>query len=39
MWSTHLLPSLPGPLWRGVVALDRVLSIGQIGINCILMLN
>ena len=28
--STHLLPSLPGPLWPGMVAPDRVLSMGQI---------
>ena len=25
MWSTSPLPSLPGPLWPGVVASDRVL--------------
>ena len=30
MWSTPLLPSLPAPLWPGEVALDRVLSMGQI---------
>ena len=29
-WSTLLLPLLPGPVWPGVVALDRVLSMGQI---------
>ena len=29
--STHSLPSLPCPLWPGVVVPDRVLSIGQIG--------
>ena len=28
MQSTPLLPSLPGPLWPGVRATDRVLSIG-----------
>ena len=28
MRSTPLLPSLPGPLWPGVVALDRDLSMG-----------
>ena len=28
MWSTPLLSSLPGPLWPGVVAPDRALSIG-----------
>ena len=26
MRSTHSLPSLPGPLWSGFVALDRFLS-------------
>ena len=29
MWSTPSLSSLPGPLWLGVVASDRVLSMGQ----------
>ena len=33
------LPSFPGPLWPGVLALDKVLSIGQIELNCVLMLN
>ena len=28
MWSTPSLPSLPSPLWLGVVAPDRVLSMG-----------
>ena len=28
MWSTPLLPSLPGPLRPGVVAPDSVLSMG-----------
>ena len=28
MWSTTLLPLLPGPLWPGVVAPDRALSMG-----------
>ena len=37
--STSLLPSLPGPLWHRVVAPDRVLSMGQIELNCILMPN
>ena len=36
MWSTPSLPLLPGPLWSGVVAPDRVLSIGQIEQNCAL---
>ena len=39
MRSTPLLPSLPGPLWPGVVAPDKVLSMSQIGLNCVLMLN
>ena len=26
------------PLWPGVVASDRVLFMGQIGLNCVLML-
>ena len=39
MRSTPLLLSLPDPLWLGVVASDRVLSIGQIKLNCVLMLN
>ena len=39
MQSTPSLPSLPGPLWPGVVALDRVLSMSQIELNCVLMLN
>ena len=29
MCSTSSLPLLPDPLWHGVVAPDRVLSIGQ----------
>ena len=29
MQSTSLLPSLPGPFWSGVVAPDRVLSMGH----------
>ena len=28
MRSTPLLPLLPGPVWPGVVALDRALSMG-----------
>ena len=39
MQSTSLLPSLPGSLWPEQVALDMVLSIGQIEQNCVLMLN
>ena len=33
------LPSLPSSLWLGVVAPHRVLSMEQIELNCILMLN
>ena len=39
MGSTPSLPSLPGPLRPGLVALDRVLSMGQIELNCVLMLS
>ena len=39
MQSTPLLPSLPGPLWPGVVAPDRALSMGQIELYCMLILN
>ena len=39
MWSNSLLTSLLGPLWPGVVASDRVLSMDQIELNCILMQN
>ncbi len=31
LWGMQCTPSLlPGPLWPGVVALERVLSMGQI---------
>ena len=39
MQITPSLPLLPGPLWPGMVALDWVLSMGQIELNCVLMLN
>ena len=39
MQGTHLLLSLPGPQWPGVVVSARVLSISQIELNCMLMLN
>ena len=39
MQSTSSLPSLPGSLWPGMVAPDKVLSMGQIELNCILMLK
>ena len=36
-WSFgECIPLLPGPLWPGVVAPDRVLSMGQIELNCML---
>ena len=37
--STPSLLSLPGPLWLGVIAPDRVLSMDQIELNCVLMLK
>ena len=37
--STHSLPLLPGPLWPGVVAIDRVLSMCQIELNSVITLN
>ena len=39
MQSNPLLPSLPGLLRSGVVTPDRVLSMGQIKLNGVLMLN
>ncbi len=39
MRRTPSLPSLSGPLWSGVVAPDRVLSMGQIELNFVLMRN
>ena len=39
MRSTLSFPSLPGPLWLGVVAPDEALSMDQIELNCVLMLN
>ena len=39
MQSPPSLLSLPGPLWPRVVTLDRVLSMGQGELNCVLMLN
>ena len=38
----HITPSfksLLGPIWPGVVGPVRVLSMGQIELNCVLMLN
>ena len=39
MRSASSLPSFPGPLWPGERAPDRVLSMGQIELNYVLMLN
>ena len=39
MQSTPSLPSLPGPLWPGVVVPDSILSMGKIELICVLMLN
>ena len=39
MRSTPSLLSLLAPLWTRVVAPDRILSIGQIELNCVTMLN
>ena len=39
MQSSPSLPLLPGLIWAGVVAPDRVLSMGQIELKCVLMLN
>ena len=39
MRSTLLTPSHQGSVWPGVVAPDRVLSLGQIESNGVLMLN
>ena len=39
MGSSPWLPLLPGPLWPGVVAFDRALSMDQIELNCELILN
>ena len=39
MQSTPSLPSLPGLLWPGVVAPNRVLPMGQIELSCLLLLN
>ena len=39
MRSTLSLPLLLGPLWTELLAPDRVLSMGQIELNCMLILN
>ena len=35
MQITPSLPSLPCQFWPGAVAPDRVLSVGQIELNCV----
>ena len=37
--STLSLPSLPGTLWHGLIAPGRVLSMYQVELNCVLMIN
>ena len=39
MQSTPSWPSLLGQLWPGVVTTDRVLSLGQVELNCVITLN
>ena len=39
MRCTPSLPLLLSPLWPGVAAPDRVLSMGQIELNCVISLN
>ena len=42
LWGTRSILSLPllsSPLYPGVVATDRALSMGQIELNCVLTLN
>ena len=39
MWGTPSLSSLPGLLWPRVVTPDRVLSMGQIELNYVIMQN
>ena len=37
--STTSLPSLPSPLWFRMVAPDKAQAMGQIEVNCVLILN
>ena len=39
MWSIPSFPSLPGPLWPGVVATDSILSMGKTEQKCVLILD
>ena len=38
-WSTPSIPLLPGPHWPGVAAPDRIQSMCQIELNCVIVLN
>ena len=37
--AEHPIIAIPGPLWPGVEVPDKVLSMGQIELKCVLMLN
>ena len=39
MQSTSLWPSIPGLPWPAMVVFNRVLSMGQKELNCVLILN
>ena len=42
LWGIRRTPSLASlldQLWPGLVVIDRVLSMGQIELNCVLILN
>ena len=39
MQSTPSWPSLSGPLWPWMVAPDSILSMGEMELNCVLMLS
>ena len=39
MRSNPSSPWLPGPLWPGLVAPDRALFMGQIELNCVILIN
>ena len=39
LWGMQSAPSLPGPLWLGVVAPDKALSMSHIELNCVLTLS
>ena len=38
-YNTHSLPSFPALLWPEVVTPDIIISMGQIELNSVLMLN